>query len=925
MHYNQQQQGFGQNPGGVAYGGAPTHPPVNVSPEMQQYVTVITAKLYNDMVQRGTQYTNFMAAHYAQNGFNNEQMATAIQAASEYAEYMMSKHGGNFNSIIDIVVQDCNSLMLETHLRNNPNSIPVPVTQNEMIRYQAIRSRMAAIRQEIGNFLSQREQRMSNNMAHQQGQFPMHTGNSGLYPNQNQMSQQQMQYYQQQQAQLDQQAYQQQLLQQQRQNNAYGHQQSFGQQPPPQHYQQQFQQSNPHMQQHNQQGSGFGFPPAQAGMYNGMVNPHMQQQMNQGFQNRGGNMGAFATSSQQLQQMHNNQSPPPGRLPSHGTYDPMPMVDNSQLERPSKPQMTTIDTNPAPRKETHLPPGFNNHLPQGTPINKTADDKARARVTYVRQVYAKADELGLPTQDVSLSLLEDSIVRMDPNNGIIDRRNAYSEVNRNARPVQPDGPYSRNLPIDQSVRKEVVPPSQSFANKVQNDMKATEQSDKLFIKQPDDQYLTVTKSMQEDFHKRYPGQDIYKADIKAALNTENTPYPFAKRNMKGEWIVSTTHFKDITSKGGFIYNVAYPRNTHEGFYVVDDNGTIIDFYIRPLNSSEDNMDFAMHDDTKFFTPMSKQDVGVTEDNQKLLDTFSKLQNEKRIEEVIRDIESQSDVLSVDEDKLVVDQTIVFDEQTNGNYVGDDYCAIAKVLLEHHMGDIKYDTKNVAYRYIHAHLYDWGTTEESLAIVRKFRYKDNYKDILAVLEAMAESEDVPSSWFTRLNQLATNYVNNVIKTQFTDEAITSKHMRSFTLDCEDALQLMDNHGYAEKFNATAKELAQTLLYPWLNNSRVYEDYYGETNDDESSTEVNDATFGILRDITVIPLHSRYVPIQSETGSCLLTEHGFTSLWAIAKDRIDNKNANVSEVIIVTSDNRAMYISKSAIDGVYVLSTTSQIVA
>lgn len=907
--YNQQQQGFGHNPGGVAYGGVPTHPNVQVTPEMQQYVSVITAKLYNDMIQRGTQYTNFMANHYAQNGFNNDQMAMAIQMAAEYVEYMMSKNGGNFNSVIDVVVQDCNSLILENHLRNNPQSIPVPVTQQEIIRYNSVRSRMAAIRQEIGNFISQREQRMNNMMTQQQyqqqGQFPIMPNSNGMYPQQQQLSQQQQQFYQQQQ--LAQQQYQQQLLQQQRQNNMMAQQQ----------HQQGF--YNPNMQQ-TQQGGGFGFPPAGGSMYNGMMSPQAQMQMGYGFNNNRNSqqMGAFATSSQHLQQMH-NQSPPPGRLPTHGAYDPMPMVDSKQLERPA-PQMTTIDT--TPRREANLPPGFNSHL--DTKGHKPVESADQQLESYKRSLLAKADELGLPTHGVSVSYLESAIMERDPNNGIVHRKNAYAEINRNAKAVQPTGPYSGNLPIDDSVRIETAPATQSFAARVQSIIEEGESS-KSFIKQPDGQYIPVSKEQQDEFAQRYPGQDIKKADLKQALNTDNKPYPFATQNMTGEWIVPATRFKDISSKGGFIYTVAYPRSTHEGFYVVDDNGTIIDFYTRPTTLSGDDMDFALHDDTKFFKPMSKQDVGVTENTQQLLETFSKLQNEKRIEEVLKDIESQSDVLSVDEDRMVVDQTVVFEEQYNGGYVGDDYCAIGDLLLDTHMGDTPYNTRNVAYRYIHAHLYNWDMSADNLAIVRKLRYKDNYKDILKILETMAESKSFPSSWFTRLNELATNYVNNVIKTQFTDEAIVGKHMRSFTLDCDDAIELMTKHGHLDKFNATARELALTLLYPWLNNSRVYETYFGENEDDDATDPVDNASFGILRDITVIPLHSRYIPIQSETESCLLTEHGFKSLWDIARDRMINKDGNISEVIIVTSDNRPMYISKSAIDDVYVLSTTSKIVS
>ena len=101
MYYNQQQQGFNQNPGGVPYGSAPAHPNINVGAVIQPHIPLITAKLYNDLISRNTQYTQYMATLYSQNGYNNELLAEVIAMVAEYAEYQMSVGNRSFETVID--------------------------------------------------------------------------------------------------------------------------------------------------------------------------------------------------------------------------------------------------------------------------------------------------------------------------------------------------------------------------------------------------------------------------------------------------------------------------------------------------------------------------------------------------------------------------------------------------------------------------------------------------------------------------------------------------------------------------------------------------------------------------------------------------------------------------------------------------------
>ena len=138
--------------------------------------------------------------------------------------------------------------------------------------------------------------------------------------------------------------------------------------------------------------------------------------------------------------------------------------------------------------------------------------------------------------------------------------------------------------------------------------------------------------------------------------------------------------------------------------------------------------------------------------------------------------------------------------------------------------------------------------------------------------------------------------------------------------------MEKLGYGESFEATAKRLTNTLLYVWDNTNPMFANYFPELdedsdNDDDDSSKVSTAGFGIVRDVTVIPLHSRNLPLYSQKDKCLLTEQGFSKLWEIARDRMVNRDPRVTETIIVTSDNRHMYISETAVENVYAITKRS----
>lgn len=917
MLYNQQQQGFNQNPGGVPYGGTPAHPQVYVGDVMQQYVPLITAKLYNDMVQRGTQYTQYMASLYTQNGYNNELLAEAIAIVADYAEYMMATSNSNFNSIIDGIVQDSNTAILEHHYRNNASKIPVPVLQAEAIRYQAIRSKMANLRPKINEFKRSREKSVSQynqQMNNQPGNFPM-PQQGGLYPQQQNMNQQQFNEHQQ--HLFDQQQYQ--------QYQAMSHAQRQFQQPrvavqqpgssafAQQVNQNMMAQQQPHQPWQSQQTwqppqpQGFG---NQAGMFNNIMTPQQQAQFmmqQQGFRNQP-NVGQFATSTNSMQQM---QQPPMAKLSNTSGYNPMPAFDHESLN-PTQP--TRQPQNP-----------FDNHNKQFANHKQTQPQSQPSNISvYEQKVRQLANTLELPGNSASLSWLEDAINQVDPSNGLISKKNAYSEINRGAKPIQPTGAYDPKREVDLTAIKVNHTPgsaSDNFATQMRDAEAA--KSNKRLINQPDGTRVMVSEDEIQAFAQEFPNEDINTVDYKAYKRSKTAPYPFAKANLDGTWIVHISDFDKITNKGRFSRPMLYPKVSCDGYYVVDASGTIIDFFSRPRNEKENDVDYALHDDSKFFAPLTSRDVNIKADDTKMLETFAKLQVEQKVEEVIESIESQADVLKAGEMAMVVDKTIAFDDQVNGNLLGDDYYTIGYNKLRASMEGREYRAKNLAFRYAHVHLYQWHVEDSSLPLVKRLRYKDSYVDILSTLNTLSEQESFPDAWFTRINDAATRYVNRVIKNRYPLSESETFSIKSFCLDIESAIEEMDALGYGDDFNHTAKQLAQTLLFTWLDTSIIYQDYFnvGESDDKDDSNEISAASFGIVRDVTIIPLHSREIPLYVQKNECLLTEHGFKALWDIAKDRIENKNTNVAEVLIVTSDNRHMYISETVTDGIYLITDKS----
>ena len=982
MSYNQQQQGFNMNPGGVPHNNTPSYPNAPVGEVMQPYLATMSAKLYNDMASRGTQYTNAIAQEYSRNGYINNLFEDALVILANYVEYMMSTSNRQFSELIDNAVSDCNSALLENQHRSNHKLNQIQLFEDEKIRYRAAKSKMDSLRMKISSFLTSKGQNMNQPypqqapQGYQQPNQQQPNFNQGYQqpPQQQNMSPQQWQAYQNQMQQAA-------MYAQQQQNNNMSPQQWQAYQQPypqqaPQGYQQPNQQTrgndfvnrvhqrmNQHPQFNNspfngqpqfnqQQGypqQGYQQPNQQQPNFNQGYNP--QPTFNQGYQQapqgyqQPNQHGGFAVNSNTAQQY---QQPPRSASIYKSTYDPMPTVDESKLN--TNPQQTNVsrtDNDPfahnaqfMKQRVADTTPTQSNSFTQGasfsqpTQPNPSTSDIAK----YQQRVKTKAAELGIPS-GLSISYLEAAIVQLDPKNGFISPKNAYSEVQGFKNTSEPSGLYDGKQDLSdveeinvytggeamlQNVSKSFA--SQMLDSDVEADawrarMAAESRGD--LVKQPKGNYAWMNENYVKQFKEEYPGVDPTSLDH--AVLKSNPPYDFAYMNGMNQWVVDAEHFSKLNKTGWGHVEAIHPVYSTTGHYVVDDDGLINGFFSKPFNANivtkERNMDYAQHDDSRFFVPLSQMDKDSVPDEKAMLATFAKLQVQQKVADIVKELENEAGVIDGEVGKLVITESVVVDGQVNGNIAGDDYYGMAYTILADSMGDIDYSYTDISIRYRHVTMYPWLTEEADKDILRKLRYKTDYLEIAEVLNNMSKYAVIPQSWFTQLNAVATKYVNHLVATRYALADNDLFHIDSFCLDIQSVIIEMTKLGHGDDFIQTAKRLSDAMLYVWDMSNPVFENHMTRNGEEVVDDETVVVGCGIVRDVTAIPLHSRDVPLHSSKDVCILTQGGFEDLWNVAKDRIENRDNRTSEIVIVTSDNRPMYINETVNPDIFAITKKS----
>lgn len=977
MNFNQQQQGFNMSPGGVPHGNMPAYPDAPVGAAMQPYLPVMAAKLYMDMSSRGTQYTSVMAQQYASNGYINHLFEDALVMLANLVEYSMFAYGRQFAEVIDSAVVDCNNALLENQHRSNPQLQSIRLTEEEKTRYRAAKSKMDSLRTKISEYLKRKDINMNQPYVQpQQSGFNNQAVTQPQWNNQmqgqmqpqfqgQQMSPQQQQYMMQQQAaqaayaqqQQQQMMYQQQLQQQQMQQQTWGQQgqqqQGWGQQGA----QSRGQDFINRVQQRISQPQGFnnnpfnGNPGMQQGwapqptnqfqgnmqgvMFDQYGRPMQQQNFNQPNQ-----MGNLAVNGNQMQQQH--QAPRASSFTSG--FNPMPTIDESKLNQPSQAVTNNNNNNTDPfARNSQIMQQHAQSSQQQAPVESTGNTNASFTqgasfsqptqpipstndiVNYEKRVRAEAEKLGLPGHGSSLSYLEEAISIMNPSNGFISTKNAYSEVKGFSNVGKPSGAYDGQQPFDDLVDVYTVSggvTSESFATQMRDAFAS--KSDKTISKQANGRYEVINPTLLQAITNDNPGVNVNDVDVRRYKN--NAPYDFAELNMNGEWVIPFNRYDDVKDKGLFQVPALYPVYSRDGFYVVTPEGSIIDFFSKPKTGKDLDMEFALHDDSRFFNALTKQDLKVVPNETAMLETFVNLQTQQKVSDVIKSLESEAGVVEGDSTKLIINKTIELEEQVNGNISGDDYHGIGYSALYAELDDEDIRCTDINLRYKHVHFYPWNTDVKDMKVLRKLRYKEDYTEIAEILMEINEASNIPDAWFTRLNDVATRYVNHVIATQFPLGEFDTFHIDSFCLDITDAIQEMEELGYGEQFLETAARLTNTLLYVWDDTNPTYSDYMHmqefEVNEDEELSDTSSCPgIGIIRDISVIPLHSRDIPLHTSKDKCLLTKQGFTKLWEIAKERIENRDARTTEIVIVTRDNRHMYINETFVPDVYSITKKS----
>lgn len=876
--YNPGAQGFGQQ-GGVPYNGAPAVPQVTLSPNMQPFLPTIISKMHQDMANRQTAYSNYMLNVYAQNSYSNPVITKAAMMIADLVEYRAVHEGVNPTVIMDDSVNLINTISMMEYYRSQNGQIPVSLTPEEQMRMTAADTQMQSMKPALRQFAELRNanQRQANNIL--------------ATPTPNQMSQQ---------------------------GFGFPTQPSFGQPTMPSTGFQGFGQP--------QGFQGFGQPQNNAfqGFQGfGHTNPAMQQINN--------NLSRMATGNPHQIGVMNQMTQMNKPLSSPG-IDAMPAIDVEKLHRiGTTPQTNAVPTHHQSMDPRPTPPpqasnsygGFDHLASIDSKITNThATTAPKASLTYEQRVNEVFKELGYEPGSVSFSMMEDIITQQRPDNGFIDKRNAFSELKTFNRAPEPTGAYKPTPEEVQSViTSATASRASSFAEMVHQTLDTKPGDEKVLIKQPGGTQAYVRKSKVEEFNRLYPELDITQHNINAPIVP--APYPFAERNLAGSWIVSGANYKLIPAnkRGIYFCSCAYISTTSP-FYIVDNDGKIVGFYVTP-NEEDLDMNFNDHDDTKFFPTLSVADVGFKNDDAKTLEAFANLQVEQKVEEVISSINEKSGIIEGDDSALVINTSVVVDEQVSGSYVGDDYYSLAYAALTASMADVEYLCEDISIRYKHVHMYPWSISENDLKLISELKHNTDYLDIARILEEINSRNTIPSSWFTRLNDVATRFINNVLFHKLNLPEEEQFYIRSYSLDIDSAIERLEGIGYDDAglqvgavydktFAAFAKELTNTLLYIWDSNKNVFTDYhYNDDNIEDMDTEDSIlASMGIVRDVTVLPIHSRDIDIHvNEDNVCILTKHGFKNLWEVARMRLDNKFDHASEVLFVTTDNRAMYLHET----------------
>lgn len=872
MHYNHLNQGF-VGTGGVPFNGIPTFPQVECGELMKPHQALIASKVYEDMANRKVSVSNFLVQQMANNTFHNELFSTAMQLTSDYVEYLVGAKQIDLNIAIAQAAPLINDSLIHSYIQKTPN-IASTCSDIEKARYYRSAQQINSLKTEIRNYLTR-----GGNMYPQANQY--NTPPMGHYPqpmgymSQPMMGGQPPMGYPQQQPSFTQRV----LSRGTPVNQPMGHYPQLGMPPmQPMGY--------PHQ--------PMGYMPQQQPM-----NPAIQQMMRQQ------QMG-FAPQQPPAPQLMTQQ---PAHQPLPMTYGTQPHPQQQYQQQPSvnaaqpyvpdfKPKQPDL-TN---QQNVNMVNAVNN--PMVTPPLQLD----RSLIEYENKVRSFAKMVGLPHDTASIELLEEIIIRQYPKNDFIDPKRPYSV--RSGRATVVDLPPS-GVDVSSLIQKVTDEELRTMAAKSKGDLVKDARGNYVWQKEAGNPATNVNN---------VNALNISTTTNYSEFTDSKQPYEFARLNAAGKWFVKEEFYNKIPSDKkngwGFVGCEAF----RECYYIVDEEGVIQDViaHIKKNPSNEEMIvKYEEHDNRRYFEPMLTGDLVNEADVKASTEAFAKAQVQHKVDDLLQKLEEEANIVSEGEVSVISDMTVCLENAVQGELYQDNYLvkglAAAKMEL-----DNKVETdKNISYRYRHVCLSPTVYSGNDAKELKKLNTLATFSDIVEFINNLEKKDDlIPLA--TELNLRATYYINNILLAVFNIGRDTF-YMQSFVTDILDVVAEMEKMGYGKEFAKYAAKLVHTLLFVYDNNSHLFHEMLYVEKDD-----VERVTFGMVRDVTTLPIRSKDIVLANENKRAIVTETSHPSLHGLIKETLSSLHPRVSEVVFCTLDNRQMYVYETVKKGVYAIIQNSVVV-
>lgn len=417
------------------------------------------------------------------------------------------------------------------------------------------------------------------------------------------------------------------------------------------------------------------------------------------------------------------------------------------------------------------------------------------------------------------------------------------------------------------------------------------------------------------------GVAVTKENYLSLIPAEKPPYPGAVRNGNMEWVITEEMYHKLPKlkKGKFRYPCGR-LSIDVGFYIMSDEGIVTGYYAtdpkkltgRLKEMYKDKlMNYEQHDTEKFFIPVGRvKNISVSTD--RTVKVIGALQAKVKTEEVLKSLEDEAGIMTGSADiqfGKTIDLGVIKNVNSEPEYVN---LALTTAMEKLSGDDIEVDLDKSNLSFTLLSMSDWGVDGEAGEKLQAISKATTWKEVLDGLENLAEDEDFEISCLTRINLLATKWINNLLVTRYS----IPSHELSITSFLEDIYELgevlEDEYGI-EDFGDQAKRLARTVLHGFSKKDKAFQEYF---DDNEEMLESDITCLGNVKDVTILNIMSSEIDIKgSVDGKLTITEDSFPNFYHALDKKFMTLSPRVSEVIYVTRDGHVMKVSEGVVENTY----------